>query len=569
MPSTTGHAAAPTARPVWLGVLLAICLATPTHAAGGPDPDPASAWEGPYVGVNIGSNFGSTGVTQTSLRVGTDLSVSPDSPLNSSLSPEGLTGGLGIGYDWQIGPFVFGSAADADFGHIDASGTTSGVTQHSGGAVFESTRQTDLEWLATLRGRAGYLVTPDALVYATGGLAIGGTSSSASLNSGASPGFPGGSFSGSRSVVQPGWALGAGAQYAVISGWLLGAEYLHYHLEGTTVDGYPAMLSAYHTQTDLGLRGDMLRVSVTHRFGTTSAAPPGNAPRFDQDLPNWLTGMSYELGTRYFFSLGSMKYHLYQGDSSHVNSILTYSGLQAHAAEVFGRIDHPVGLFVTGFAGVGAMNEGQLKDEDFPPAVTPYSSTQSSQHGGSVSYATLDIGYKLLRTGQFSLGPFVGYSYFNSQMNAYGCLQTATSSVCSNVSSSALDITEDATWNALRLGLAADAQLWRGIRLTASAAWLPVGGLAGTDTHWLRLNYPGSQGLVTPIAQSGVIQGVQAELRLSYPLTHWMTLGTGARFWEVSTRGTSTFSSSVGTSVPATLFHTQWYGAFLDASVAF
>ena len=53
-------------------------------------------------------------------------------------------------------------------------------------------------------------------------------------------------------------------------------------------------------------------------------------------------------------------------------SRLTYTNLQAHSGEAFGRLEHLSGFFIKGFAGGGAITGGNLQDEDFPPVTFPY-----------------------------------------------------------------------------------------------------------------------------------------------------------------------------------------------------
>jgi outer membrane immunogenic protein len=60
---------------------------------------------------------------------------------------DGLVGGVQLGYNWQANQIVYGLEGD-----ISVSGS------HS------------IDWLASVRGRAGYLIQPRLLVYATAGL---------------------------------------------------------------------------------------------------------------------------------------------------------------------------------------------------------------------------------------------------------------------------------------------------------------------------------------------------------------------------------------------------------------
>lgn len=48
---------------------------------------------------------------------------------------------------------------------------------------------------------------------------------------------------------------------------------------------------------------------------------------------------------RYWYGMGSVSKDLYGLTRDTLNSRLTYSGLQSHSAEVFGRMDHDSGLF--------------------------------------------------------------------------------------------------------------------------------------------------------------------------------------------------------------------------------
>jgi hypothetical protein len=71
---------------------------------------------------------------------------------------------------------------------------------------------------------------------------------------------------------------------------------------------------------------------------------------------------------------------------------------------------------------------GNLPDEDFPPAIDPYSSTSSAQRSGSLVYGSADIGYNILRGGILRVGAFTGYHYFNETMFRKTAEATAISS---------------------------------------------------------------------------------------------------------------------------------------------
>ena len=82
-----------------------------------------------------------------------------------------------------------------------------------------------------------------------------------------------------------------------------------------------------------------------------------------RSLPMWES----EVGGRYWFTSGKTQIDLYGfAPSTTQVSRLTYSQLHSHIGEIFGRVEHVTGVFVKGFVGLGNVNSGSLRDEDFP-----------------------------------------------------------------------------------------------------------------------------------------------------------------------------------------------------------
>lgn len=102
---------------------------------------PVASWAGPYAGLNLGYGFGG----HADLRDG-----------GPNIKTKGFVGGVFGGYNWQQENFVYG--AEADLGYNGVKGDDSGVEAKGG-----------LE--GSLRARLGYSVTPEILLYGTGGLA--------------------------------------------------------------------------------------------------------------------------------------------------------------------------------------------------------------------------------------------------------------------------------------------------------------------------------------------------------------------------------------------------------------
>ncbi len=102
-------------------------------------PPPASVynWTGFYAGLNLGYEWGTV--------------------TNSGIDPSGVAGGGQVGYNWQIGQFVFGAETD-----IQASSADDTFAPYK----FSN------PWFGTLRGRAGFAIN-NVLLYGTLGLAYG------------------------------------------------------------------------------------------------------------------------------------------------------------------------------------------------------------------------------------------------------------------------------------------------------------------------------------------------------------------------------------------------------------
>lgn len=113
-----------------------------------------------------------------------------------------------IGYNWQApgSNFVWGLEGDISWADVDPS---TNIVSCLG-------CNTKLDWFGTLRGRIGHTVMPQALVYATGGLAVG--SFEHTLTS--LPRF-------SHRTTDAGWTAGGGLEVMVVPKWSAKVEYLY------------------------------------------------------------------------------------------------------------------------------------------------------------------------------------------------------------------------------------------------------------------------------------------------------------------------------------------------------
>src|SRR5262249_52389563 len=76
----------------------------------------------------------------------------------------------------------------------------------------------------SLRPRLGFLVTPDIMVYGTGGVAFQRVEATMSCNGATSPGCLA-SHVQTDGAWLPGWTVGAGVEWKLAQNWLLRGEY--------------------------------------------------------------------------------------------------------------------------------------------------------------------------------------------------------------------------------------------------------------------------------------------------------------------------------------------------------
>lgn len=196
-------------------------------------PPPAVAtWDGVYLGASIGWEKTDTNWSTTCFTGDGSCTdgffVDGSSPYNFSTSGARYGGYFGV--NWQVLPaWVVGVEADAAW--INQSSRVTGLIGCvtfcgflPGSPAGDST-SVSTSWDGSIRARAGYLVTPAALVYGTAGLALKESTASMSCDAATSPWciFNEGQTMVSR--VQTGWTAGGGVEYRAWGNWFVRGEY--------------------------------------------------------------------------------------------------------------------------------------------------------------------------------------------------------------------------------------------------------------------------------------------------------------------------------------------------------
>jgi opacity protein-like surface antigen len=245
-------------------------------------------------------DFGAGRATETFTRTESSLLNSTQILTNTRSSAGNLAGDmtgsmvdLFAGYNWRAGNFVVGGQVEGTvFSDVTLKpigtqtfttvSTSNGVvTQTSSGIRTEENNQ-QLRSLVGAIGRAGYLVTPNVLLYGLGGLALGHFT------------YPDGDdrFGGKNGKWVAGYTVGAGGEVKLTDNWSLRGEYRYLHfdvnrneadssssssVQGATTSTFTSSdATARQTNADFHLG----KVGLVYRFGEArplsamAAVPP-------------------------------------------------------------------------------------------------------------------------------------------------------------------------------------------------------------------------------------------------------------------------------------------------------
>lgn len=205
-------------------------------------------WTGFYVGI-----FG--GAATGDFKYPVSYSNPPDSGDGSlKFTGGGMFGGAQVGADIMLqDQFVLG--AYADIAATDIKAKVSGNIDVSGGPSGSASISSELTWLGTIQGRAGYAMDR-ALFYAHGGAAFGHTEQKIKYNIGG-----GGDTIDLASSDKTGYVIGAGIEYALTDTVSLKTEYSYYDLGKDTL----------YSGNDVFSGGDSLKISEDISFQAVTA----------------------------------------------------------------------------------------------------------------------------------------------------------------------------------------------------------------------------------------------------------------------------------------------------------
>jgi outer membrane immunogenic protein len=239
--------------------MLGLLVAAPLGVAQAADmavkaPPPIAApiynWTGFYIGAVVGGDFGRDQI------IGGPTSVIPGIPETNRFDTTAFLAGATAGYNYQFSQWVLGIEGDY-------SGLWGGTTSPDIAPLNTAfSQQIEQHWIATVRGRLGYTVLPNLLVYGTGGFAASGVRQAVFNNN--NPGLATQTIA--QTQTMDGWTAGFGLEWKVYANWSVKAEYLYVDL-GTKSFFTPAPNPLFVNDQQARVHNDIVRFGVNYTFG--------------------------------------------------------------------------------------------------------------------------------------------------------------------------------------------------------------------------------------------------------------------------------------------------------------
>lgn len=214
----------------------------------------APSWTGFYLGLSLGGRWATNDSTVISIG-----GAAPGFPATASRSSDTSTFRVGgyFGYNWQVAPlWVVGLEGDVAWG--DGSETTAGLPGATAAAVAGDSTESRNLWDASLRGRAGFLLTPSWLLYGTGGVAWQNVEATSTCGATTCPVGVVVGGTQTNTTTRTGWTVGGGIEGMVARNWLARVEYRYADFgtwQTTHFSGATATVSDIKIRTHTALFG--------------------------------------------------------------------------------------------------------------------------------------------------------------------------------------------------------------------------------------------------------------------------------------------------------------------------
>ena len=184
-------------------------------------PAVAPSWMGFYAGASLGARLADNDWRSSDLAPSV-AAIAQLGAVSGSMDSTAARIGAYAGYNWQLTPFVI-VGFETDFGWANNRSTANpapGTNSSQGGVPFTTSlpiATVSERWDGSVRGRLGMLITPNALLYGTPGLAW----QSVQLSASCTALIVGNAYctlnhNESDSRTMSGWTVGGGLEHRVV-----------------------------------------------------------------------------------------------------------------------------------------------------------------------------------------------------------------------------------------------------------------------------------------------------------------------------------------------------------------
>jgi outer membrane immunogenic protein len=240
-----------------------------------PPPVPVYSWTGFYIGANVGGQWGDADPTTSTIFSPVGYFATSSVPAIQIVGAQhfnssSVTGGFTAGYNWQVNSLVVGVEGDINYFGFKGNAIGSALYPCCAPTGFTVASSVSADWIATIRGRIGFLATPNLLLYGTGGAAIADVKGNFLFTDTFATALETGAIRDTR----VGWTAGVGGEYAFGNGWSAKLEYLYVDLGGSTVRSTnltaftpPIAFPTNVFTHSVDIRSNIVRVGVNYKFG--------------------------------------------------------------------------------------------------------------------------------------------------------------------------------------------------------------------------------------------------------------------------------------------------------------
>jgi outer membrane immunogenic protein len=183
----------------------------------------------------------------------------------TGIKSQGFVGGFQAGANWQAGKVVGG--LEVDLSSAPIKGSTSVATGvNLVGTPFAAVLTDKFDLLGSALARLGYLVSPNVMLYGTGGLGWTQVDQTATVL------LPAETSIVTAPSWRVGWVAGAGVEARLCNtNWLVRLEYLHYDFgnsgsvfSDSTTNGVVTLTS--NSSTSQHLTTDVVRTGISYKL---------------------------------------------------------------------------------------------------------------------------------------------------------------------------------------------------------------------------------------------------------------------------------------------------------------